>query len=529
MNHIKSYDENSHSGLVRHILIRTGFTTGQIMVCVVINGSSIPKEDELVKKLLALSFSNERKIASIMVNINREKTNVILGKKCRVLYGTPYIEDYIGEVKYRIQPLSFYQVNPVQTEKLYNIALDYAGLTGNETVWDLYCGIGTISLFLAKKAKKVYGVEIVPEAIEDAVTNAKLNGIDNAEFYVGKAEEILPEKYDKENVHADVIVVDPPRKGCDEALLDTMVKMAPERIVYVSCDSATLARDLKFLVGNGYEVKKVQGVDQFCHSGHVETVELDEPRIAGIPLAPQLQVATPTPIAALCRELPRRRNTAARARERLQPAQHAPTHGVIQLRAQDDQDAAILQHVAHLQAVAEHAVPLDALRHEHGCNDLSSRCHCRKLGTERTGALPNATRQEAQGMEADLADQPQLPQLPRLPQLCKRHHLVGELGKKVQRLGEPTGGLLPQILLTDRLGQRVLQPLGERPLRHAQRLRLQLRRQLRHATGLGHRLLHHPEDVKPKGLFGRQVQHRPVYRQLQPWQGHLQGKGTPRV
>ena len=274
MNHIKSYDENSHSGLVRHILIRTGFTTGQIMVCVVINGSNIPKEDELVKKLLALSFSNERKIASIMVNINREKTNVILGKKCRVLYGTPYIEDYIGEVKYRIQPLSFYQVNPVQTEKLYNIALDYAGLTGNETVWDLYCGIGTISLFLAKKAKKVYGVEIVPEAIEDAVTNAKLNGIDNAEFYVGKAEEILPEKYDKENVHADVIVVDPPRKGCDEALLGTMVKMAPERIVYVSCDSATLARDLKFLVGNGYEVKKVQGVDQFCHSGHVETVVL---------------------------------------------------------------------------------------------------------------------------------------------------------------------------------------------------------------------------------------------------------------
>ena len=209
-----------------------------------------------------------------MVNINREKTNVILGKKCKVLYGTPYIEDYIGEVKYRIQPLSFYQVNPVQTEKLYNIALDYAGLTGNETVWDLYCGIGTISLFLAKKAKKVYGVEIVPEAIEDAVTNAKLNGIDNAEFYVGKAEEILPEKYDKENVHADVIVVDPPRKGCDEALLGTMVKMAPERIVYVSCDSATLARDLKFLVGNGYEVKKVQGVDQFCHSGHVETVVL---------------------------------------------------------------------------------------------------------------------------------------------------------------------------------------------------------------------------------------------------------------
>lgn len=271
-NHIKPYDETSQSGLVRHVLIRTGFTTGEIMVCLVINGEKLPKSHELVKMLLELQFTDDRKIASIMTNTNTENTNVILGKKCDLLYGREYIEDYIGNVKYQIQPLSFYQVNPVQTKKLYGLALDFAGLTGNETVWDLYCGIGTISLFLAQKAKKVYGVEIVPAAIEDARNNAKINGFDNVEFYVGKAEEVLPEKYEKENVYAEVIVVDPPRKGCDEALLDTMVKMTPERIVYVSCDSATLARDLKYLTENGYEVQKVQGVDQFCHSGHVETV-----------------------------------------------------------------------------------------------------------------------------------------------------------------------------------------------------------------------------------------------------------------
>ncbi len=190
-----------------------------------------------------------------------------------------FITDYIGKVKYQISPLSFYQVNPVQTEKLYSLALEYAGLTGEETVWDLYCGIGTISLFLAQKAKKVYGVEIVPEAIADAKNNAKINGIENAEFFVGKSEEVLPEYYEKyakehpgEHAHADVIVVDPPRKGCEENLLRTMADMQPDRIVYVSCDSATLARDLKILQELGYEVKKVRGVDQFPMTCHVETV-----------------------------------------------------------------------------------------------------------------------------------------------------------------------------------------------------------------------------------------------------------------
>ena len=273
-NHIKPYDKNSQTGLVRHILIRTGFTTGEIMVCLVINDEKLPKSDELIKSLLNLNFSDDRKIASIMTNTNTENTNVILGRKCSLLYGREYIEDYIGNVKYQIGPLSFYQVNPVQTKKLYGLALEFAGLTGNETVWDLYCGIGTISLFLAQKARKVYGVEIVPEAIADAKNNARINGIDNVEFYVGKAEEVLPDKYEKENVYAEVIVVDPPRKGCDETLLETMVKMSPERIVYVSCDSATLARDLKYLTERGYEVKRVQGVDQFCHSGHVECVTL---------------------------------------------------------------------------------------------------------------------------------------------------------------------------------------------------------------------------------------------------------------
>ena len=178
----------------------------------------------------------------------------------------------IGNVKYQISPLSFFQVNPVQTEKLYRRALEYANAESCETVWDLYCGIGTISLFLAQKAKKVYGVEIVPQAIEDAKRNAALNGFSNVEFYVGKAEEVLPEKYEKEGIKADVIVVDPPRKGCDEALLQTIVQMKPERVVYVSCDSATLARDLKYLTGEGYEVKKGTVVDQFPQTVHVETV-----------------------------------------------------------------------------------------------------------------------------------------------------------------------------------------------------------------------------------------------------------------
>ena len=332
-NKIKPYNEIKHTGIIRHILIRCGYTTGEIMVCLVINQSKLPHADKLAEKLLRLDFSgvmgngqiwkkeqsvygetadcgqsmddvervtsgeqianadnsgnmhghkheNSWHIKSIMLNVNTKNTNVILGDECKTLWGTPYIEDYIGDIKYRISPLSFYQVNPVQTRKLYQTALDYAELTGNETVWDLYCGIGTISLFLAKQAKKVYGVEIVPQAIEDARENARLNNIENAEFFAGKAEEVLPDFYAKESerlghkLTADVIVVDPPRKGCDEALLATMVQMEPEKIVYVSCDSATLARDLKYICGNGYEVQRCVGCDMFPQTGHVETVVL---------------------------------------------------------------------------------------------------------------------------------------------------------------------------------------------------------------------------------------------------------------
>ena len=272
---ISAYDETEHKGLVRHVLIRYGFVTKEIMVCLVINGNHLPHGEILAERLAKIEG-----MTSITLSINKEKTNVIMGSQIEPLWGKTYITDYIGNIKYQISPLSFYQVNPVQTEKLYGLALEYAGLTGKETVWDLYCGIGTISLFLAQKAKEVYGVEIVPQAIEDARNNAKINGIENARFYVGKAEEVLPEyyaQYEKEhgrNAHADVIVVDPPRKGCEESLLQTMVDMEPDRIVYVSCDSATLARDVKFLREKGYELARGRGVDQFGHTVHVECVVL---------------------------------------------------------------------------------------------------------------------------------------------------------------------------------------------------------------------------------------------------------------
>ena len=267
--HISTYDETGKKGLLRHILTRVGFTTGEIMVCLVINGKKVPNVEELIQRLTKIEG-----MTSICLNINKEHTNKILGDTCVTLWGRGYIEDYIGEVKYQISPLSFYQVNPVQTKVLYEKALEYAGLTGEETVWDLYCGIGTISLFLAQKAKWVYGVEIVPQAIEDARRNAKINGMENVTFFVGKAEEVLPKEYEENKVYAKVIVVDPPRKGCDETLLKTIHEMQPERVVYVSCNPATLARDLKVLAGYGYEVKKVAVVDQFCQTTHVETVVL---------------------------------------------------------------------------------------------------------------------------------------------------------------------------------------------------------------------------------------------------------------
>ena len=288
---ISAYDETTGQGLVRHILIRKGFTSGEIMVCLVINGKSLPKEDGLVSTLRDIPG-----MTSIWLNFNTKNTNVIMGTEGRVLWGQNTITDVIHRrsieeinsgkdclrydakenvpqgITFAISPLSFYQVNPIQTEKLYSLALEYAGLTGEETVWDLYCGIGTISLFMAQRAKAVYGVEIVPQAIEDARKNAERNHIENATFYVGKAEEVLPRLYEEEHIFADVICVDPPRKGCDEACLNTIIKMAPQRIVYVSCDSATLARDLKYLCENGYEIRKVRAVDQFGQTVHVETV-----------------------------------------------------------------------------------------------------------------------------------------------------------------------------------------------------------------------------------------------------------------
>lgn len=273
--HISAYDEVSGQGLVRHVLIRKGFSSGELMVCIIINAKNLKdgKNQDFWEELVD-ALSKISNMTSVSINYNREKTNVILGQEGKVLWGKPYITDTIGSVTFRISPLSFYQINPVQTEKLYGLALEYAELKGTETVWDLYCGIGTISLFLAGKARQVYGVEVVPQAIFDARENARLNGIKNAEFYVGKAEEVLPEKYGKEGIYADVIVVDPPRKGCDEKCLETMLKMCPEKIVYVSCDSATLARDLKVLCEGGYELKKVRGVDMFPGTGHVETVVL---------------------------------------------------------------------------------------------------------------------------------------------------------------------------------------------------------------------------------------------------------------
>ena len=266
---IDTYNEEQHRGLLRHILIRVGRSTGEIMVCLVINGHDITHKNELVEGLLKIPG-----MKSICLNINTSKTNVILGEKIKKLWGETYITDTIGTIKYRISPLSFFQVNPLQTEKLYNIALDYADLKGDEVVWDLYCGIGTISLFLGEKAKQVYGVEIIPQAIEDAKINAKINNIQNVEFFVGAAEEILPRKHMEEGINADVIVVDPPRKGCDEKLLDTIISLAPKKVIYVSCDPATLARDLKYLCSKGYELKKVRPVDQFGHSVHVECVTL---------------------------------------------------------------------------------------------------------------------------------------------------------------------------------------------------------------------------------------------------------------
>jgi len=267
-NHISVYDERKHKGVIRHIVIRTANKSKDTMVVFVTNGYDLPYKNTFIEALQEIPS-----IKSCIQNINMMKGNRILGLENRTLYGERVIMDEINDLSFEISPLSFYQINSVQTEKLYNKTLEYAGLTGDEVVFDLYCGIGSISLFLAQKAKKVYGVEIVEEAINDAKKNAIRNNIQNVDFIQGKAEEVLPEMSEK-GVTADVIVVDPPRKGCDQKLLETIIEMGPKRIVYVSCKPSTLARDLKHITDNGYSVGKVQPVDMFPHTTHVETVVL---------------------------------------------------------------------------------------------------------------------------------------------------------------------------------------------------------------------------------------------------------------
>lgn len=273
-NYIKTYDvsiydEKTHKGLLRHLVTKVGFSTNEVMVILVANGMKLPHTDELI---LALK-ENIPGFKTFVINVNTQKTNVILGKENIVVYGDGIIKDYIGELVFEISPLSFFQVNPIQTEVLYNKALEYANLGESDTVFDIYCGIGTISLFLAQKAKKVYGIEIVEDAIKDAKRNAEINNMNNVEFYVGKAEEVVPKMY-REGKKANVVVVDPPRKGCDEKVLDTIVSMKPDRVVYVSCNPSTLARDLAYLNDRGYKCREIQPVDMFPHSVHVENIAI---------------------------------------------------------------------------------------------------------------------------------------------------------------------------------------------------------------------------------------------------------------
>lgn len=271
-NNIKPYNidgQYDESGILRHIMIRRGFTTNEVMVVIVTNGKELPNKDEFIY----LMVNNIHGIKSIIQNINSKPTNVILGLESKTLWGSDTICDYIGEFKYNISPLSFFQVNPIQTEVLYGKTLEYADLSGNETVFDAYCGTGSITLFLSQKAKEVYGVEIIPQAIENAKINAVENNVDNAHFYVGESEVVIPNLISK-GIKADVVVVDPPRKGCDKKLLDAITNIDAKRIVYVSCDPSTLARDLAILEENGYKTVEIQPVDMFPHTVHVECVVL---------------------------------------------------------------------------------------------------------------------------------------------------------------------------------------------------------------------------------------------------------------
>lgn len=269
LNAIPAYDEENHSGILRHVLIKTGFKTGEIMVVLAVNlkeGKPLKNQDSLIDSLKIVEG-----MKSIVLNYNSKKNNTILGISSKTLWGSDYISDYLGEMKFKISPLSFYQVNPVQTEKMYKKALEFADIKETDTVIDAYCGIGSISLFLAQKAKKVIGIEIVEDAVKDAEFNAQINNIKNAEFIAGKSEEVIYDLINKE-IKADVLVVDPPRKGCDERFLSAVADFMPEKIVYVSCNPDTLARDLKFLGEKGYKIKGVQPFDMFGFSYHVETV-----------------------------------------------------------------------------------------------------------------------------------------------------------------------------------------------------------------------------------------------------------------
>ena len=268
-NNIKVYNEKTLKGSLRHIIIRIGIKTNEIMVTLVTNDRKIEKEEELVKEII----EKFPKVKVIAKNINSKNTNVILGRDTEILYGDGYIYDYIGDYKFKISPMSFYQVNPVQTEKLYSKAVEYADLKGTETVYDLYCGIGTIGIFASKNVKKLYGIETISQAIDDAKFNAKLNDIENAEFFVGDVENVLPEFIKETEELPDVVFVDPPRKGCDKTALETLLKIEPKKIVYVSCNPATLARDVKILEEK-YKLEKVSLVDMFPFTHHVESVAL---------------------------------------------------------------------------------------------------------------------------------------------------------------------------------------------------------------------------------------------------------------
>lgn len=268
-NNIPVYNEKTLKGSIRHIIIRIGRKTNEVMVTLVTNTVEIPKEKEFINSIV----SNFKEVKTIAKNINSKNTNVILGDKTVILFGDGYIYDYLGNKKFKISPMSFYQVNPIQTEKLYSKAVEYAKLSGNETIFDLYCGIGTIGIFASDKVKKIYGIETIPEAIEDAKQNAKINGIENAEFYSGDVEKVLPELIKTKHLSADVVFIDPPRKGCDKVAIDTILNINPKRLVYVSCNPATLGRDIK-LLEEKYELKKLAICDMFCFTHHVECIAL---------------------------------------------------------------------------------------------------------------------------------------------------------------------------------------------------------------------------------------------------------------